>query len=176
MWRQCALMGGHIGATWRIRLNRPSAAARCGFMSNYFDHLSLVVVVLVVVVTAGQRIFDIKPHRAAADGRFNRIRQVAPMCLPMKAYSRHLANTIELVLSLAYPSPQPKRQLDRFSRFCTPQSEADIFQTSTAIVSLKAHSFLVPLYSCKAVLLVHKKVTNYVFRFTMIFSNVTQEK
>ena len=29
-WRQCALhalMGGHIGASWRIRLNRPSAAA-----------------------------------------------------------------------------------------------------------------------------------------------------
>jgi len=26
-WRQCALMWGHIGATWRIRLNRPSAAA-----------------------------------------------------------------------------------------------------------------------------------------------------
>jgi len=25
-WRQCAHMGGHIGATWRIRLNRPSAA------------------------------------------------------------------------------------------------------------------------------------------------------
>ena len=26
-WRQCALMGGHTGATWRIRFNRPSAAA-----------------------------------------------------------------------------------------------------------------------------------------------------
>ena len=26
-WRQCALMGGHIGANWRIQLNRPSAAA-----------------------------------------------------------------------------------------------------------------------------------------------------
>jgi len=26
-WWQCAHMGGHIGATWRIRLNRPSAAA-----------------------------------------------------------------------------------------------------------------------------------------------------
>jgi len=25
--RQCALMGGHIGATWRMRLNRSSAAA-----------------------------------------------------------------------------------------------------------------------------------------------------
>jgi len=26
-WRQCAHMGGHIGATWRTRLNLPSAAA-----------------------------------------------------------------------------------------------------------------------------------------------------
>ena len=26
-WRQCALIGGHIGATWRIWLNHPSAAA-----------------------------------------------------------------------------------------------------------------------------------------------------
>jgi len=26
-WRQCALMEWHIGATWRIQLNRPSAAA-----------------------------------------------------------------------------------------------------------------------------------------------------
>jgi len=27
-WRQCALMERHIGATWRIRLNHPSAAMR----------------------------------------------------------------------------------------------------------------------------------------------------
>jgi len=26
-WRQCAVIRGHIGATWRMRLNRPSAAA-----------------------------------------------------------------------------------------------------------------------------------------------------
>jgi len=26
-WRQCALIGWHNGATWRIRLNRASAAA-----------------------------------------------------------------------------------------------------------------------------------------------------
>jgi len=26
-WCQCALMGGHIGVTWRIRLNHPSATA-----------------------------------------------------------------------------------------------------------------------------------------------------
>jgi len=27
LWRQCAHMGGDIGASWRIHLNRPSAAA-----------------------------------------------------------------------------------------------------------------------------------------------------
>jgi len=37
-WRQCALMGGHITATWRIRLNHPSVVAMC-LMSNYFDRL-----------------------------------------------------------------------------------------------------------------------------------------
>jgi len=30
-------MGGHIGAIWRIRFSRPSAAAMWP-MSNYFDH------------------------------------------------------------------------------------------------------------------------------------------
>ena len=49
--------------------------------------------------------------------RFNRIRQVAPMCPPIRAHWRHLANTIELVLPSAYQCPQPKRQIDRFSRF-----------------------------------------------------------
>jgi len=54
--------------------------------------------------------FDIRPHR-------RRIRQVAQMYPPMKAYWRHLANTIEFVLPSAQSSPQPKRQFDRFSRF-----------------------------------------------------------
>jgi len=40
-WRQRAAMGGHIGATWRIRLNR--LLQRCGLMSNYFDHLLLLL-------------------------------------------------------------------------------------------------------------------------------------
>jgi len=31
--------GVHIGAAWRMRLNRRCAARRCGLMSNYFDHL-----------------------------------------------------------------------------------------------------------------------------------------
>ena len=37
-------------------------------------------------------------------------------CQPM--YWRNLANTIELVLPSAHPSPQPKRQVDRFCHFC----------------------------------------------------------
>jgi len=38
--RQCAHMGGHIGVTWRILLNRP-LRRQCGLLSNYFDHLLL---------------------------------------------------------------------------------------------------------------------------------------
>ena len=33
-----SIYGVHIGATWRIRLNCPCAAAM-RLMSNYFDHL-----------------------------------------------------------------------------------------------------------------------------------------
>jgi len=41
---------------------------------------------------------------AAADGPFNRIRQVAPVCPPMKKHWHHLANTIELVLPSTHQS------------------------------------------------------------------------
>jgi len=33
-------------------------------------------------------------------------------------YVQQKYNTIELVLPSAHESPQPKRQIDRFSRFC----------------------------------------------------------
>jgi len=39
--RKHVLDGVHSGATWRIRLNRPCAAAMWSFLSNYFDHLLL---------------------------------------------------------------------------------------------------------------------------------------
>jgi len=41
------------------------------------------------------------------------------ICRPMRAHWRHLANTIELALPSAHPSPHTKRQIDRFSRVCT---------------------------------------------------------
>jgi len=41
------------------------------------------------------------------------------MCPPMRTHWRHLANTIELVLPSIHPSLQCKRQIDRFSHFCT---------------------------------------------------------
>jgi len=43
----------------------------------------------------------------------------ATMCPPMIAHCRQMANTIKLVLPSAYPSPQPERQIDQFSHFCT---------------------------------------------------------
>jgi len=54
---------------------------------------------------------------AAADGRLNRIRHVVTMCRPISAHRSNIANTIELVLPYAQPSPQPKRQIDRVSHF-----------------------------------------------------------
>jgi len=43
---------------------------------------------------------------------------MAPICLHVCAHWRHLVNTIELVLPSGHPSPQSKRQIDRFSRSC----------------------------------------------------------
>jgi len=39
----------------------------------------------------------------------------------MRAHWRNLANTSEPVLPSVHPSPQPKRQIDHFSHFCTAQ-------------------------------------------------------
>jgi len=50
----------------------------------------------------------------------------------MWVYWRHLANTIitiQLVLPSAHPSPQPKRQVDRFSRFCTAHGVKSLYST-----------------------------------------------
>ena len=41
-----------------------------------------------------------------------------------EAHWRHLANTIELVLPSAHLSPQPKHQIDRFSRFAQLTAES----------------------------------------------------
>jgi len=43
-----------------------------------------------------------------------------------RAQWRHLANTIELVLPSAHPSPQPKRQIARFRRFYTCNGETEV--------------------------------------------------
>jgi len=51
------------------------------------------------------------------------------MCPPMRADWRHLANTIELMLLSAHPSPQRKRQIDRFSHFCTAHGRKSLYFT-----------------------------------------------
>ena len=49
----------------------------------------------------------------------NVIWQVTATCPSIRAHWRHLANTIELVHPSAHSIPQSKRQMNRFSRFCT---------------------------------------------------------
>jgi len=46
------------------------------------------------------------------------------------AHWRQLANTIEPVLPSAHPSPQTKRQIDRFSHFCTAHGTASLYFTT----------------------------------------------
>jgi len=57
---------------------------------------------------------------------------LAPMCPHMRAHWRHLANMIELVLPLACPSTQPKRQIDQFRCFCTAHSRKSLYFTMGA--------------------------------------------
>jgi len=68
-----------------------------------------------------QQVVTVICHKAHRRRRrwFNVIRQVPATCPPMRAHWRHLANTIELVHPSAHWSPQPKGQMDRFSRFRT---------------------------------------------------------
>ena len=49
-----------------------------------------------------------------------------------RAHWRHLANTIELVHPSANLSPKPKRQIDRFSRFCTHHGRKSLYFTMGA--------------------------------------------
>jgi len=44
-WCQCAQMGGHIGATWRILLNRPSAAAMRSYVKLLWRLVFLVLII-----------------------------------------------------------------------------------------------------------------------------------
>jgi len=52
----------------------------------------------------------------------------------MRAHWRHLANTIEPVHPSAHSSPQPKRQMDRFSRFCTAYGTKCLYFTVGALI------------------------------------------
>jgi len=51
------------------------------------------------------------------------------MCPPMWAHWCHLANTTELVLLSYHPNPQPKQQVERFSRFCTADCRKSLYFT-----------------------------------------------
>jgi len=50
----------------------------------------------------------------------------------MRAHWRHLANTIELVHPSAHSCPQPKRQMNWFSRFCTAYGRKCLYFTMGA--------------------------------------------
>jgi len=51
-WHQCALIGWHIGATWRIRLNRPSAAAMRPYVKLLWPLVLFCVTSIMIVITA----------------------------------------------------------------------------------------------------------------------------
>jgi len=55
-------------------------------------------------------------HINATDRWFTHIPPVVATCPPMRAHWCHLANTTELMHASAQWSPQPKWQIDQFSR------------------------------------------------------------
>jgi len=61
-------------------------------------------------------------------------------CNFMWAHWRHQANTIELVLPSAHPSPQPIRQIDQFSCFCTAHGRKSLHTLQRATLSPKIAS------------------------------------
>ena len=66
---------------------------------------------------------------AVAHGRFNRIRQVAPV------------HPISHMLPWAHPCPHPKRHVDWFSRFCAAHGRESVYFTKGRTFPLKiAHS------------------------------------
>jgi len=95
-WRQCACIRGHIGATWRIRLNfcflRPTRVHNSNGKS------------------IGSAIFA----QLTAD-TLQWVLRHPKLPIPMgHLESGRPSNTIPL----AHPSTQPKRHIDRFNRFC----------------------------------------------------------
>ena len=56
---------------------------------------------------------------------------------PMRAHWRHLANTIESVHPSVHSSPQPKRQIDRLSRFCTAHGRISAYNLQWAPLSTR---------------------------------------
>jgi len=84
----------------------------------------------------GQRQQVVKVILHKVHRRHRRIRQVAAICPPMRAHWCHLVNTTKLVHTSAHASPQPKWQIDRFSRFCTAHASKYLYFTTGAHIHL----------------------------------------
>jgi len=98
-WRECAHIGGHIGAARRIWLNlwclRPTGV--------HNPNAKWIGSAVFAQLTAECR-------RVSYIDASRRIR--------LKLYTL-ARNMIKRALQMVYASPQPKREVDRFSRFCT---------------------------------------------------------
>jgi len=71
---------------------------------------------------------------------------VAPICPPIRAHWRHLANTTELVLLAAHPSPQPKRHIDQCSHLCKPHG-----RLSCTCPGMSFSLIIAPWYGARAI-------------------------
>jgi len=91
------------------------------------EYVILLHVKRTLYKTSGQSNLTFKPH--------HRRRQTVQSYLPggdnvpshESTHWRHLANTLELMLTSAYLSSQHKRRIDRFSCFCTPHGRKSLY-------------------------------------------------
>ena len=74
--------------------------------------------------------FDIKPQRCSR----RTVQSYSPggANVPSHGVCTHLANMIELAFPSAHQSPQPKRQIDRFTHFCTAHGRKSLYFTMGA--------------------------------------------
>jgi len=106
-WRQCAHMGGHIDATWRIRLNRLSAAAM-------WSYVKLLQPFVNKQIKRQTEFTDSESQKTSSEWRRS-WRQASASCLLTACWCNWLDNRWKprrlsnLLLSTAFSSDQQQR-------------------------------------------------------------------
>jgi len=118
-WRQCAVMGRHFGATWRIQMSRPSAAA----MRLYVKLFLCMLPMSVARSSSGMlTIGRIAYQWEGGDGSAQRVRSVIYGCLVRYCSSivtMSLSYTVYKLVCAPLGVSRTVSTVCYFDRFCT---------------------------------------------------------